>query len=262
LTARVMANRVWQWHFGDGLVRTASNFGRLGERPTQPELLDWLAGEFIRSGWSVKSLHRLIMNSAAYQRVSSEAATDSPASTTALDPENRLWGRRTPRRLEAECIRDAMLAASGLLDRRLGGPAGDDLLAPRRSLYIQTTRWGRAYFSSLFDAADPDQPIANRNVTTVPPQALFFLNHPFVRAQAREIAQQLVTAAKPNSAAATDEPPRLTRLYLKLFGRQPTDEEQSIAHDFLARRAADDGLSAWTDWVQVLLASNEFCYVD
>lgn len=262
LTARVMANRVWQWHFGEGLVRTASNFGRLGERPTHPELLDWLAGEFIRSGWSVKSLHRLIMNSAAYQRASwTEGGALAQAAT--IDPENRLWGRRAPRRLEAECIRDAMLVGSGSLDLRVGGPAGDDLLAPRRSLYIQTTRWGRAYYSSLFDAADPDQPVANRNVTTVPPQALFFLNHPFVRSQAQEIARTIVSAAAGTSVSeTTDGPRRLALLYQRLFGRPPAAEERAIADEFLARRGSADEVSAWADLVQVLLASNEFCYVD
>ncbi|HJT36603.1 MAG TPA: PSD1 and planctomycete cytochrome C domain-containing protein [Pirellulales bacterium] len=256
LTARVMVNRVWQWHFGEGLVRTASNFGRLGERPTHPELLDWLAREFIRSGWSIKSLHRLMMNSAAYQRASSAAGeVASPAPPIAADPENRLLARWTPRRLEAECIRDAMLADSGRLDNTLGGPACEDLLAPRRSLYIATTRWGRAYYSSLFDSADPEQPIAKRNVTTVAPQALFFLNHPFVESQAQKIADTVV-------AQTTDEASRLERLYARLFGRRPTNDEISIAHELLARRGAAGEQAAWTDLVQVLLASNEFCYVD
>ena len=174
LTARVLVNRVWQWHFGEGLVGTPNNLGKLGERPTHPELLDWLANEFIRSGWSIKTLHRLIMNSAVYQRASSLPADQSAMAVAVLkgDPENRLLARYLPWRLEAECLRDAMLADSGRLDSRPGGPAGPNFDGCRRSLYVQTPRWTRAYFSTLFDAADPDQTIGKRNVTAVAPQAL------------------------------------------------------------------------------------------
>ena len=175
LTARVLVNRVWQWHFGEGLVGTPNNFGKLGERPTHPELLDWLANELIRSGWSIKTLHRLIMNSAVYQRASSLPADQSAMAVAVLkgDLENRLLARYLPWRLEAECLRDAMLADSGRLDPRPGGPAGPNFDGCRRSLYVQTPRWTRAYFSTLFDAADPDQTIGKRNVTAVAPQALF-----------------------------------------------------------------------------------------
>ena len=195
LTARVLVNRVWQWHFGEGLVGTPNNFGKLGERPTHPELLDWLANEFIRSGWSIKSLHRLIMNSAVYQRASSLPGDQSAMALTVLkgDPENRLLARYIPWRLEAECLRDAMLADSGRLDPRPGGPAGPNFDGCRRSLYVQTPRWTRAYFSTLFDAADPDQTIGKRNVTAVAPQALFFMNHPFVRSQADALRRRVFT---------------------------------------------------------------------
>ncbi|HEV7225719.1 MAG TPA: DUF1553 domain-containing protein, partial [Pirellulales bacterium] len=256
LTARVMANRIWQGHFGEGLVRTPSNFGKLGERPTHPALLDWLAAEFIRSGWSVKSMHRLLMSSAAYRRASA-VATDAEAPRRLLkqDPDNRLFARWAPRRLEAECIRDALLSTAGALDLQLGGPAGEDLNVRRRSLYVQTTRWSRAYFSSLFDAADPDQPVGKRNVTTVAPQALFFLNHPFVREQAERLAGRLV-------AEAADDSVRLSQAYELLFSRPPGAEEAAVASDFLRGRAASDAVAAWTDFVQLLMASNEFSYVD
>ncbi|HXT58159.1 MAG TPA: DUF1553 domain-containing protein, partial [Pirellulales bacterium] len=171
------------------------------------------------------------------------------------DPDNRLFARWAPRRLEAECIRDAMLATAGALDLQLGGPAGDDLGVRRRSLYVQTTRWSRAYFSSLFDAADPDQPIGKRNVTTVAPQALFFLNHPFVREQSERLAERLL-------AETGDDSVRLSQAYERLFSRPPCNEEAVVASDFLRRRAASGAAAVWTDLVQLLMASNEFSYVD
>ena len=135
LTARVIVNRIWQWHFGEGLVRTPSNFGKLGEKPTHPELLDWLATKFVQDGWSLKQLHRQIMRSATYQqssRVSRKLVSN--------DPENRWLARFAPRRLEAESIRDAVLFVAGQLDRTAKGPAADDFLRRRRSLYVQTAR--------------------------------------------------------------------------------------------------------------------------
>jgi hypothetical protein len=256
LTARVMANRIWQAHFGEGLVRTPNNFGKLGEKPTHPELLDWLAVEFIQSGWSVKALHRLIMNSAAYQRASAVPADSKLAQEVlARDPENRLWARFPSRRLDAESLRDAMLAASGRLDLARGGPAGPDLNSPRRSLYVQTTRWQRAHYSTLFDAADPDQSVGKRNTTAVAPQALFFLNHPFVQLQAGQFAQRLLIEA-------ADTPARLSRASRLLYGRLPTEAESAVAAEFFRVNATRDVATAWTDFLQVLFASNEFAYVD
>jgi hypothetical protein len=281
LTARVLVNRVWQEHFGEGLVGTPNNFGKLGDRPTHPELLDWLSSEFIRSGWSIKFLHRLIMNSAVYQRASSLAAGQRTQALliTKRDPDNRLLARYVPRRLEAECLRDAMLAASGRLDRRSGGPAGPNFDGRRRSLYVQTPRWTRAYFSTLFDAADPDQTIGKRNVTAVAPQALFFLNHPFVRSQAEAIARRVLTDPAPvhgddastlrahdQDHSPVDDLPhfsaRLAQAYQLLFSRTPTAEEAAIAADFLRGTKARDGRAAWADLIQILLSGNEFCYVD
>ncbi len=256
LTARVLVNRLWQAHFGEGLVRTPSNFGKLGERPTDPNLLDWLAVEFIQSGWSIKSMHRLIMNSAAYQRASS-APAESPSAAKVLerDPDNRLWARFTSRRLDAESLRDAMLSASGRLDLARGGAAGPDLNSPRRSLYVQTTRWTRAYYSTLFDAADPDQSVGRRNTTAVAPQALFFLNHPFVQLQAGQFAQRLLIEAADNSG-------RLARAYRLLYGRLPTEDESAVAAEFFRLNENRGTATAWTDYLHVLFASNEFAYVD
>ena len=173
LTARVIVNRVWQWHFGEGLVRTPSNFGKLGEAPTHPELLDWLAAKFVEEGWSLKKLHRRILLSATYQQTSRV-----PLEQVDNDPQNRLLGRFAPRRLEAEAIRDAMLFVAGHLDMASGGPAGDDLNILRRSLYVQTARWDRSGYASLFDAANPVSSAEKRIVSTVAPQALLMLNHP------------------------------------------------------------------------------------
>jgi hypothetical protein len=277
LTARVLVNRVWQAHFGEGLVGTPNNFGKLGDRPTHPELLDWLANEFIRSGWSIKAMHRLMMNSAVYQRASSLPADQAAQALLVLkrDPDNQRLARYIPRRLEAECVRDAMLAASGRLDLRSGGPAGPNFDGRRRSLYVQTPRWTRAYFSTLFDAADPDQTIGKRNVTAVAPQAMFFLNHPFVRSQAEALVRRVWVDSADGSSLAEQQrghspadglPPhlsaRLNRAYRLLFSRTPTAEETEIAADFLYGGQSRNEQSAWADLIQILLSSNEFCYVD
>jgi hypothetical protein len=183
LTARVMMNRVWQHHFGEGIVRTPNNFGKLGAPPTHPELLDWLAGEFVKSGWSIKAMHRLICNSATYQQASSSR-------DAARDPDNLLFGRQNRRRLEAEALRDAMLFTAGQLDLREGGPSVRDLMAPRRTFYITTIRADRATYQMLFDAADPTSIVEKRTESTVAPQALWLLNHPFALAQASALANR------------------------------------------------------------------------
>src|SRR6185369_12712505 len=136
LTSRVIVNRIWQWHFGEDLVRTPNNFGLRSEPPSHPALLDWLAAQFVDDGWSLKSLHRRILLSSAYQRGSTV-----PRDQFARDPDNRRLGRFAAHRLEAEAIRDAMVFVSGNLDLSLGGPAGVDVDSPRRSLYVQTARW-------------------------------------------------------------------------------------------------------------------------
>jgi hypothetical protein len=250
LVARVIVNRVWQHHFGEGLVRTPSNFGKTGDPPSHPELLDWLAAEFIRDGWSLKKLHRRIVLSAAYQQ-SSAASSEQ----LRIDPENRWLGRMTPRRLEAEAIRDAMLAVTGRLERTLGGPAGPNLDLPRRSLYVQTTRWHRGNFSTLFDAANPDQSVEKRTVSTVAPQALFLLNHPFTRRQAEAFARRLL-------AERTSDRARVERAFQLLFARSPSAEEERVAADLLRDMSGRSALESWTEVAHVLLCSNEFVYVD
>src|SRR5262249_42978549 len=151
LTARVMVNRIWQHHFGEGLVRTPNDFGERGEKPTHPELLDHLAARFVESGWSVKTVHRLLMLSGVYQQSSRADATRA-----AGDPNNLLFGRMNRRRLEAEAVRDSLLAAAGELDTSLGGPAFAELSNPRRTLYLLSARTGAntSDFGRLFDRAD------------------------------------------------------------------------------------------------------------
>jgi hypothetical protein len=252
LTARVIVNRIWQEHFGDGIVRTPSNFGRLGDLPTHPELLDWLADRFIRDGWSMKVLHRRIVLSAVYQQASTVGQD-----VLRKDPDNRWLGRMNARRLEAEAIRDAMLSVTSRLDPARGGPAALDVDLPRRSLYVQTTRWDRNNFSTLFDAANPDQTVEKRTVSTVAPQALFLLNHTFVQAEAGRLARRLTTEV------TADETARIARAYHLLLARPPRAEEVEIGKAFLHRDAARHGSeAAWTDYAHILLCSNEFVYVD
>jgi hypothetical protein len=258
LVARVMVNRIWQQHFGQGIVRTPSNFGELGERPTHPELLDWLASEFIARGWSTKAMHRLIMASAAYQQSSQPAAA-----ALEHDPENRLFGRMNRRRVDAEQLRDSLLAASGALDRSLGGPAVRDIQSPRRTLYLMTIRSDRTSFRDLFDAADATAIVDQRNVSIVAPQALFLLNHPLVQAQASRLAER-ARAARPQDAD------RIDRLYRWLFGRGASPDEQQLALALLEKwrgagkgRAADEvEARAWIQYCQVLICSNEFAFID
>jgi len=251
LTARVIVNRVWQWHFGEGIVRTPSNFGMLSEPPSHRKLLDWLAARLVDDGWSLKNLHRRIMLSAAYRQ-----GGGAPRDQVARDPDNRCVGRFAARRLEAEAIRDAMIFATGRLDLATGGPAGDDLGAPRRSLYVQTARWDRSNYSTLFDAANPDSSVEKRTVSTVAPQALLLLNHPFVIAQAEHLAKRLAREVP------GDEMARIGRAYLLLFSRPVRAEEVETCREFLARASRGGAASAWSDLAHVLLCSNEFVYLD
>jgi hypothetical protein len=250
LTARVIVNRVWQWHFGTGLVKTPNNFGLLSEPPTHAELLDWLAAQFVEEGWSLKSLHRRILLSEAFQRTSAVSHE-----LAARDPENRWLSRFSGRRLEAEAIRDAMIYASGKLDPSPGGPAGTNLAIPRRSLYVQTARWDRGSFAMLFDAANPDASVDKRSVSTVTPQALLLLNGEFVEGQAIELARRILREAPGEESA------RLNWVYQLLFARPARKEEVAIARQLLARDSRPES-EAWRDLAHVLLCSNEFVYVD
>jgi len=247
LTARVIVNRVWQWHFGAALVRTSSNFGKLGEPPTHPPLLDWLAAKFVEDGWSLKKLHRRLMLSATYQQ-SSHATSE----LVTQDPENRWLGRFSPRRLQAEEIRDAILFVSEQLDPTAGGPAGVDFRIRRRSLYVQTARWNRSSFAMLFDAANPDSSTQRRTTSTVAPQALMLLNHPFAREQAKHLAERVFREVP------EDGDDRIEFLHQLLFARSATTEEVEVAQQVIDSGRAD----GWVDWAHVLLCSNEFVYLD
>jgi hypothetical protein len=244
-----MVNRLWQHHFGEGLVRTANDFGARGERPTHPELLDYLAARFVESGWSVKAMHRLILLSSAY-RQSSRAG---PAALAA-DPDNRLLGRMNRRRLDAEALRDSLLAVAGRLDPAAGGPAFADLAVPRRTLYLLAARTGAntSAFGRLFDRADPGAIVAGRGESVVAPPALFFLNDPFVAEQARALA------ARAARAAGADNEGRIRRLYALALGRPPTRAETDLALQVLAQGGADP----WGRSCHMILCTNEFLYSD
>ncbi|MCI0362953.1 MAG: DUF1553 domain-containing protein, partial [Phycisphaerales bacterium] len=227
LTARVMVNRVWMHHFGSGLVRTPSDFGFRGDPPTHPELLDFLAIKFVESGWSLKKLHRLIMTSAVYR----QASADNEAARK-VDPENLLLWRMNRRRLEIESIRDSMLAAAGRIDLSPGGvPFSLTALpsVPRRSVYGFIERGRIPALLNAFDFASPDQHAPARFVTTVPQQALFFLNSPFVAEQARYLA------ARSEVAAATTLGKKIQHLYRFVFGRPAETWEVDAGLKFLSQ---------------------------
>jgi hypothetical protein len=252
LTARVMANRIWQHHFGAGIVRTPSNFGRKGEPPTHPELLDWLARRFVKSGWSVKAMHRMIMLSAAYQR-----SSQAPVELLDADPENRLWGRMNRRRLEAEELHDSLLALANRLKDRSGGPAEADAASPRRFIYVSTSRSDRSDFGSIFDRANSALHVERRTISTVAPQALYLMNHPWVMEQARGLAR------RPEVAAETDPARRVACLHRLVYGRPATDEEIALGRGFIAAAPQEsDAEAPWNLYAQALLLTNEFLFVD
>jgi cytochrome c553 len=248
LTARVMVNRIWMHHFGVGLVGTPSNFGTLGERPTHPALLDYLAARFVADGWSIKKLHRTIMLSAVYQ-----ASSRYDERNAAVDPDNRLLWRMNRRRLEVEPWRDAMLAVSGNLDRSIGGPSKDLSAADntRRTLYGAVSRHNLDPLLRLFDFPDPNLTSDRRPVTSVPLQQLFVLNSPFMARQAKALAARV-------TATASDDESRIAQAFLLLYGRPPSDREVRLGKAFLSSGGAD----AWEKYAQVLLAANEFVFID
>ena len=271
LTARVMANRIWQKHFGEGIVRTPSNFGKLGERPTHPELLDWLAARFVEDGWSVKSLHRRIMLSRAY-RLSSVA---SEASATA-DPANLWLSRFNRRRLDVEELRDSMLAIDRSLDRAMGGTLQsgfgtdrensnarlsiDPTTSSRRMVYLPLRRANLPTLLNLFDFGDAVTSLGKRPVTNVAPQALFFMNSDFVDERAGALAAQLLDEFRGSDSE------RVRRAHLRILTRQPDpaelDRALSYVGGFAAEFEAVAERDAWRSYCRVLLASNDFMYVD
>ncbi len=277
LTARVMVNRIWLGHFGAGLVRSPDNFGRLGDQPVHVELLDWLAQRFIASGWSIKAMHRVIMLSSTYQM-----STRYDAHAALADPENRLHWRMDRRRLEAEAIRDALLAVSGELEGSTGGtllktgnhayvnntgPRGNVLYdVNRRSIYLPVIRSGLYDVFQAFDFADPSTSNGQRVATTVAPQALFMLNDRLVLRTSEAMARRLL--ALPGLADAD----RLERAYRSAYGRPPTEPERLRALDYLHRFDSEltaEGIApearplrAWQSLCQALLGTNEFIYLD
>lgn len=257
LLARVMVNRIWALHFGRGLVATPNDFGAQGEAPSHPDLLEWLADDFVRSGWSVKHLQRLILSSSAYQQ---SARNELPPELASRDAGNRLLHQFPRRRLEAEAIRDSLLAVSGLLDPTSGGPGTLDENHQRRALYFQVKRSQLSRTLQLFDAPDAVLSAGNRPATITAPQALLFLNSPLVRAGATAFARRLEPIAVHDPAAAV----RLG--YLLTTGRPPDVTELAEATGYLsARAAAGDAASrsrALTDFCQVLFGLNEFVYVE
>jgi hypothetical protein len=297
LTARVHVNRVWHHHFGRGIVATPGNFGRSGSLPTHPELLDWLAVDFVEHGWSTKRLHRQIMLSTAYRQDSRRrpaagdespaTAADSPAARAArIDPDNKLLWRMNLRRLEAECVRDAILAASGGLDRTAGGPPvpittpADGLsmakaeptpTSPfRRSLYILARRIYPLKFLELFDAPIMAVNCTERMTSATPLQSLALLNSEFLSAEAERMAARVAGDAPLKNPA--DAAAHVGRAYAIAYGRPPSAAEAARALAFLAEQTADHvaagrpadaaGPAALADLCQMLLASNEFLYVE
>ena len=276
LTARVMVNRIWQHHFGKGLVATENDFGRRGQKPTHPALLDYLAGRFMVEGWSVKSIHRRIMLSSTYQQ-SSEA---EPSAETP-DPTNDLLARFSRRRLDAEEIRDAMLFVAGTLETGSGGrhpfppvetwafsqhgPFNAVYDTRRRSVFLMTQRIKRHPYLALFDGPDPNATTARRSATTVPTQALFFMNDPFVHEQATAFAQRVLDSGR-------DETAKVGEAFERALGRPHSADESSESLAFLAavredlepseKDPAGRELRAWSALARTLLVRNEFLFVD
>ncbi len=276
LTARVMANRVWQWHFGRGLVATPSNFGMRGAPPDHPELLDYLARRLIESGWSIKSLHREIMASRTYA-----LASTGNAENAHRDPDNRFYWRFDRRRLDAESIRDAMLWASGQLDVSRPAihpfpPVGEwhwtqhapfkaSYPSRHRSMYLMTQRIQRHPYLSLFDSPDTNMSTDVRTTATVPSQALFLMNNPFVSEQATALAERLI-------ASSADTIKRIELAGLLCWSRKLNANDIERAASYLnGIRTELDRIGTppdraqrdtWASYARVLLASNEFVYVD
>jgi len=276
LTARVMVNRIWQHHFGKGIVTTPSNFGLRGEAPTHPELLDWLAGQFVAGGWSMKALHRQILSSKTYR-----LASDNDDDNAAKDPGNRWYWRFDRLRLDAEEIRDALLLAAGKLDRSRPGahpfpsidhwkwtqhsPFKDVYPSNHRSVYLMTQRFQRHPYLALFDGPDTNTTTEQRTHSTVPQQALFLMNDPFILEQATGFARRLIGSGgdpwqriELAQQIALARPARHIEMemavhYVDAYRKQL--EKDGVAADRLE-------LEAWTSYARILLCCNEFVYID
>jgi hypothetical protein len=276
LTARVMVNRIWQHHFGKGIVQTPNDFGTRGKAPTHPELLDYLAARFIESGWSIKATHKLMMLSRAYQM-----SSDDDPSNAAIDANNDYLWKFNRRRLSAEEVRDSMLVISGNLDSTVGGahpfppenewkytqhrPFVAQYDTNRRSVYLMQQRIKGHPFLELFDGADPNATTGERAISTTPIQALFMMNDPFAHEQADGFAVRIGLAHR-------EDAERISFAYQLAFGRAPTKEEIRTGEDFLrecrvavkeTRMPVDrQPRVALASFARVLFSSNEFMYVD
>lgn len=271
LTSRVMVNRIWQWHFGEGIVRTPNNFGSTGDRPSHPELLDYLAQKFVEQGWSIKSMHRMIMLSSTYQ-MSSHSSEDAREK----DPGNRLLSHFSRRRLTIEEMRDSFLAVDGSLDLTMGGRIADGLKADeyekrpsfnpdkiaRRSVYLPLVRNKLPSVFKLFDFVDTTASSESRTESNIAPQALFMMNSEFIHERSHSLASLLLAdRAAPNAA-------RVERAYRMTLARTPTPQEVEVALSYLKKyptnghAEAEPNVAAWDSFCRVLLASNEFNYVD
>ena len=254
LVARVIVNRLWQHHFGRGLVATPNDFGSTGQKPTHPELLDWMAQELIDQGWKLKALHRHLMTSQTYMQTNRRPEDPRLKS----DPDNLLWWHRPPRRLEAESIRDSMLVVSGLLDRTMYGPGTLDPNMKRRSIYFFIKRSQLIPMMMLFDWPEPLVSIGQRQTTTIAPQALAFMNNPIARAAAEALSNQI------------SDVQQIDEVFLKVLSRSPTDAERQAAFRFIAQaqktrqeqNVPQPEKMAIADFCQILLCANEFIYVD
>ncbi|MGP0070067.1 MAG: PSD1 and planctomycete cytochrome C domain-containing protein [Isosphaeraceae bacterium] len=266
LSTRVIVNRIWQGHFGRGLVGTSGDFGRLGETPSHPELLDWLTTEFVARGWRWKPIHRMILTSAAYRQAASRPGSEL-ADAHRVDPENRLLWKRSSRRLDAEEIRDAMLAVSGELEPSLGGPSVEFSRA-RRTVETRVRRNARDPLLDAFDAPDASGTTSRRDTTTTSTQALLLINGGWTLARARALADRLVHF----EPASIGDRARIVLAYRLTLGRGPDPEEIAEARMFLDRqarmsrlpsfRSGRDDRSALVDFCHVLLNSNAFLYID
>ncbi|HEV8378970.1 MAG TPA: PSD1 and planctomycete cytochrome C domain-containing protein, partial [Tepidisphaeraceae bacterium] len=271
LRSRVMVNRIWQHHFGEGIVRSVDDFGVMGQPPTHPELLDFLANQFIKNGWSIKSMHRLMLLSSTYQMSSQNDGTASK-----IDPQNKLLQHMPVRRLEAEAIRDSLLSISGRFDKTMYGPSVLPYLTPfmsgrgrpaqsgpldgdgRRTIYLNVRRNFLSPMLLSFDYPIPATTIGRRNVSNVPAQALTMLNNPFVIQQAQLWARR--TLAEPN---LTPEQ-RINNLYIAAFARPPQLDELDAAKQFLEgqQKQYSDPIKPWTDLCHVLINVKEFIFVN
>lgn len=256
LTTRVIVNRIWQQHFGRGLVSTSSDFGRVGAEPSHPELLDWLADEFVAQGWSFKKLHKQILMSSTWRQ---SAHHPSAAEYERLDPDDQLLWRAPIRRLQAEQIRDAMLLASGELVNQVGGPAVDEP-SPRRALYVKSIRNDLENFLSSFDRAGGLKSVAVRDSTTTPTQALLLINGPFTLTRAQKMAEHLLQ--QPGQTAGD----LVERACLATWGRPPLADDLTRCLTFVRSSAEQPAEAidsqAWSDLCHALLNSNEFLYVE